>query len=215
MRQFLCSFLGIILCINPLLAEDTAATLPQTKTLPTERMSVKLNGLLAIGVINPAIEFPVHKNISIQMEGMGVFYNRDFLGTGVPLVLATTFLEGRYYFKEVFQKFYAGPNIGWGVWKMNKDIAPGYSYGHSTNQYGNNVMMGLTLGYQWAVSQHWSIDFSWGLGWQHAIYEGFQDSDGDGVWESYFDTSIPKGALNQSAEWMPAYKGGVFVSYRF
>lgn len=180
-------------------------------SLPEKRVAVKLNGLLLAGVVNPAVEFAVHNNISVQLEGMGVFYHDHVPFLNFPLVLGATFIEARYYPKEVYRAFYAAPNLGWGVWKMNKSMAPGYfgSYNNGSVQYGHNVMLGLSLGYQWILSDHWSLDLNLGLGWQHSTYEGYKD----GV--LYLDPSIPEGQPNRSAEWIPAYKGGLFLSYRF
>jgi hypothetical protein len=179
--------------------------------LPGKRVAVKLNGLLLAGVVNPAVEFAVHNNISVQLEGMGVFYHDHVPFLNFPLVLGLTFVEGRFYPKEVYRGFYAGPNLGWGAWKMNKSMAPGYfgTYDNGSVQYGHNVMLGLSLGYQWILSNRWSIDLNLGLGWQHSTYEGYKN----GV--LYTDPSIPEGRPNRSAEWMPAYKGGLFFSYRF
>ncbi len=194
--------------------ESTSAENPGRQApdgLPGKRVAVKLNGLLLAGVVNPAVEFAVHNNISVQLEGMGVFYHDHVPFLNIPLVLGLSFIEGRFYPKEVYRGFYAGPNLGWGVWKMNKSIAPGYfgSYNNNSVQYGHNVMLGLNLGYQWILSKRWSLDLNLGLGWQHSTYEGYRD----GV--LYNDPSIPEDRPNRSAEWMPAYKGGLFLSYRF
>ncbi|HOF93329.1 MAG TPA: DUF3575 domain-containing protein [Bacteroidales bacterium] len=194
--------------------ESTSAENPGRQApdgLPGKRVAVKLNGLLLAGVVNPAVEFAVHNNISVQLEGMGVFYHDHVPFLNFPLVLGLSFIEGRFYPKEVYRGFYAGPNLGWGVWKMNKSIAPGYfgSYNNNSVQYGHNVMLGLNLGYQWVLSKRWSLDLNLGLGWQHSTYEGYKN----GV--LYTDPSIPEGRPNRSAEWMPAYKGGLFFSYRF
>ena len=240
--------LAIAACLSLNLSATYAAARPvagETAPEPSSnpRTALKFNALAVVGIVNPAIEVALSPHISLQMDAMGAFYYRNCLGTGVPLTLATTFLEGRYYLRQAFRGLYAGPNLGYGVWKMNKDIAPGYSYGHSSVQYGSNVMMGLSVGYQWVLSPRWSLDFLWGLGWQHAIYEGYsagttiyvQDADGQYVplsqttylvngtvatptseaYLPYRDSSISADALNKSSEWMPVYKGGLFVTYRF
>lgn len=197
----------LFFCIPTALKAQNQAS----EALPDKRVVVKMNGLLLAGVFNPALEFAVHRNISMQLEGIGIFYHDHLPFLDFPLVLGSSFMEARYYVKEVYRGFYAAPNLGWGVWKMNKSLAPGYfgSYNKNTVQYGQNVMLGLSLGYQWILSDHWSLDLNLGLGWQHAIYEGYKD----GV--LYLDPSIPVGQANRSSEWMPAYKGGLFVAYRF
>ena len=44
------------------------------------RINVKMSALAAIGIINPAVEFQIKDQWSMQIEGMGVFAPRNFLG---------------------------------------------------------------------------------------------------------------------------------------
>ena len=168
------------------------------------RIGVKLNGLLAIGVINPAVEFKVFKNGTVQLEAMGVFQPKGFLGSDKPLTLGTAFGEFRYYIKSAFDGFYVGGHAGWGVYRLSKGLAPGYGGAYPNSyQVGSNMMFGATIGYQLNLTKHWALELSWGAGWQESVYEGYK---ADGT--QYV-------ALNRSGEWLPAYKGGLFVAYRF
>lgn len=36
-----------------------------------------------IGIVNPAVEFRVEEIWSVQLEGMGIFVAKNFLGTGI------------------------------------------------------------------------------------------------------------------------------------
>ena len=76
------------------------------------RVNVKMSALAAIGIVNPAVEFRIDKKWSMQLEGMGVFAGSNFLGTGYPLQMGSFFVEGRYYFKQVFHGFFLAPNVG-------------------------------------------------------------------------------------------------------
>ena len=146
------------------------------------RVNVKLNALVAIGVVNPAVEFPIHKKWSMQLEGMGIFAGKDFLGTGYPLQMGSFFVEGRYYFKRVYHGFFVAPNVGVGAFRLNKNIlhkffgwSPDLDYKKSENsvQTGANVMAGITLGYvhTFKKNPHWSVEINWSLGRQWARYE--------------------------------------------
>lgn len=43
--------------------------------------AIKLNGVYACGgVLNPAVEIAVHKNFTVQLEGVGSFYQSISLG---------------------------------------------------------------------------------------------------------------------------------------
>lgn len=167
-------------------------------------VNVKLNGLLAIGVINPAVEFRVFEYGTVQLEGMGVFQPYGFLGSKYPLTLGTTFGEFRYYPKKAFHGFFVAANAGWGVYRLSKGLAPGYNGAYPDSyQVGSNMMFGATIGYAFCIGKHWSIEINWGAGWQGSTYEGYNNDGTQYV------------GLNKSGEWLPAYKGGIFVGYRF
>lgn len=174
------------------------------------RLNVKLNSLVLIAIVNPAVEFKVMPKFTVQMEALGSFYTTDFLGTGKPLVLGAGFLEFRYYPRTAFSGFYVAPNIGFGVYKLNKGLVLRYTdqYKGDCYQHGSNVMAGLTIGYQWNIDKHWSIEVSWSGGFQQSVYQGYRRESKDEPYRMYVDR-------NASAEWPPLYKGGIFIGYRF
>lgn len=174
------------------------------------RIAVKLNGLIGVLIVNPAVEFKVMRNFTVQLEGLGSFYTEDCLGTGKPFVLGATFGEMRYYVKRAFDGFYCGACIGWGVYKLNKGLVLRYTeqYNDDSYQQGSNLMVGATIGYQFNINKHWSIEASWSGGFQHSVYEGYRRDKPDEDYKMYV-------GRNASAEWPPLFKGGIFVAYRF
>lgn len=182
------------------------------------RLNVKLSALATIGVVNPALEFSVNEKWSVQLEGMGIFAANNFLGTGYPLQMGAAFVEARWYPKGVFRKFFLAPNVGGGAFRMNKNIlhqffgwAPDLNYKKDEDavQIGHNFMGGVTLGYVFTFKKnpHWSIEANWSLGRQWAKYEEYTTRE-DGT--SYRSTE-----MGGSAEYMPFYRGGIFVAYRW
>lgn len=169
------------------------------------RTAGKLNLALLVGIVNPAIEFRIHKNVTLQLEAFGCFQPEGFLCTDIPVSLAASWLEGRYYIKESFKGFFAGLNAGFSVYRLSKGIAPVY-WGKYPNAYqvGQNVMLGATLGYQFSFSRHWGCEVSFGGGWQLSRYEGHNSVDG----------SLYVG-LNKSGEWLPVYKAAVNLVYKW
>lgn len=169
------------------------------------RSEVKLNSLIFLGIINPAIEAYVNEHTSLQLEAIGIFYPRNFLWTGEPLTLASAFLEYRYYFKSNHHGFFLGPNAGIGVFRMSKGVIPiiGDSYdGRGALQYGYNMMLGLDIGYKFNLSEYCSLEICFSPGYQVARYEGFTPEGGMYV------------GLNKSGEWLPLYKGGVSLNFK-
>ena len=181
------------------------------------RTNVKLSAMAAIGIVNPAVEFRIDKKWSVQLEGMGIFAKNNFLGTGYPLQMGAMFVEARWYPKQVFQGFFLAPNLGGGAFRMNKNILyeffgwlPDLNYKKSdySVQVGHNYMGGLTLGYVYTFKKnpHWSIEANWSLGRQWAMYEGYSVLE---------DELIGHTKMGGSAEYMPFYRGGIFVAYRW
>ena len=182
------------------------------------RVNVKMSALAAIGIINPAVEFRLDKKWSMQLEGLGVMARNNFLGTGYPLQMGSFFLEGRYYFKKVYHGFFVAPNMGVGAFRLNKNIlykffgwSPDLNYKKSENSLhtGSNLMGGVTLGYvhTFKKNPHWSVEVNWSLGRQWARYDDHL-YDADGTPTGY----VP---MNGSAEYMPFYRGGIYVAYKW
>ena len=66
---------------------DTLNIVPKEKVAQNRNIKVKMSALVAIGVVNPAVEFKVMDKFTVQLEALGVFYSSNFLGTGKPFVL--------------------------------------------------------------------------------------------------------------------------------
>jgi hypothetical protein len=181
------------------------------------RTNVKLSALAAIGIVNPAVEFRVDEKWSVQLEGMGVFAAENFLGTGYPLQIGAAFVEARWYPKGVFRKFFLAPNVGGGAFRLNKNILHKFFGWASDLNYkkhedavhvGHNFMGGVTLGYVFTFPKnpHWSIEANWSFGRQWAKYESYIP---------FGDNLIHHEELGGSAEYLPFYRGGIFVSYKW
>ena len=181
------------------------------------RTNVKLSALAAIGIVNPAVEFRVDEKWSVQLEGMGVFAAENFLGTGYPLQIGAAFVEARWYPKGVFRKFFLAPNVGGGAFRLNKNILHKFFGWASDLNYkkhedavhvGHNFMGGVTLGYVFTFPKnpHWSIEANWSFGRQWAKYESYSHKG---------DELVLHGEMGGSAEYMPFYRGGIFVAYKW
>lgn len=168
------------------------------------RSAVKLNAAVVLGIVNPAVEFRVHKNITVGLEALGVFYPKGFAKIEGPVVMALTFLEGRYYPVHSFRGFFAGADIGFGVWDLSKGVHPQY-WGDYADDYqvGTNFMAGIALGYAFTLAKNWGIELSMGYGCQVGYYEGHYKSDGS----MYI-------GWNGSTEWLP-YKAAVNIIYKW
>lgn len=171
------------------------------------KVNIKLNGAVVVGIINPAVEFRVFNKGSFQIEALGVFAPRNFLGTGYPCSLAITYGEFRFYPKQVFKGFFCGVHAGWGVYRLNKNLMPIYSYmkEETSIHVGQTFIAGVTLGYCFTFNNHWGMEVSLGGGRQFSTYEAYTPINNE---------TSSHHPLNGSAEYLPT-KGGILVTYRF
>ena len=154
--------------------------------------------LMPLGMLNGAMEAKVSDKFTIQPE---VFVSpwKSFLDKRFEVYYAST--EARYYFKESFEGFYVGGNVGvafFHIKKWNYLDSPKY-------QRGTTFLMGATLGYQYKISEKLNADFFFGGGNSQAFYHGYYEGGN----ERYDDVN----PWNRSGEWIP-YKGGVMISYK-
>lgn len=113
-------------------------------------------------------------------------------------------IEGRYYFKEVFNGWYIGANAGLSVF----DIAKWNYLNTGKYQRGFNYMLGGVIGYQYQWKERWNLDFFIGGGTSQGFYHGYK-KDENGEIIRYEEAP----GRNRSGEWTP-YRGGVMISYK-
>ena len=154
--------------------------------------------LLPIGMYNGALEAKINDKITIQPEFFVSPWKR-FLGKRFQVYYISG--EGRYYFKESFNGFYVGGNVGIAFFDIKK-----WNYLDSTKyQRGYTFLLGATVGYQYKISENWNADFFLGGGTSQGFYHGYNEVDGE-----RYEGGTP---WNRSGEWIP-YKGGIMISYK-
>ena len=175
---------------------------------------VKGNALfIPIGIVNLALEHQISKKITVQGD---VFVSPWKSFDGHELQYYSVSAEGRYYFNEAFRHFYVGANIATSAFTLQKwnywPDEPYYNdYGEvfkSSNLYqkGYSLIIGVTLGYQFKVSDRWNIDLYGTLGTSQDFYKGYDRTTGE-----RYDRKDNK--FNRSGEILP-YRGGVMISYK-
>ncbi len=179
----------------------------QTKEEPESKVNVKLNSVIVLGIINPAVEFRVFDKGSVQLEALGILAPHNFLGTGYPCSLVAAYAEFRFYPKQVFRGFFCGVHTGLAAYRLNKNILPifGYKKDPASIHVGQAFLAGITAGYSFVLNKHWGLEISLGYGRQFSTYEAYTPQE---------DGTISHRELNGSAEYMPT-KGGILISYRF
>ena len=176
---------------------------------------IKGNALfLPLGIVNVGLEKQISPKYTIQGD---VFISPWKSFSGHELQFYSASVEGRYYFKEAFKHWYVGANLSfaaynaqkWNYW--NNDTSTTNDNGDvfiNSNLYqkGFSVMLGITGGYQFQLSDRWNLDLYATVGTSQGFYKGYDRTTGQ-----RYDNAEK---FNKSGEIMP-YRGGVMISYKF
>jgi hypothetical protein len=207
------AFLGIFSGMNMNAQENQKQEINQESE---KKLYVKGNALLIpIGVINAGVEYQLNNKFTLQGDVL-VSPWKSFSGHELQYYSAS--IEGRYYFKEAFDGWYLGANIGvssfvlqkWNYW--NDDPYPSKNEENviftTSNLYqkGYSFLAGITAGYQFKLSDNWRMDLYGTIGTSQDFYKGY-----DRVSGKRYDEKPH--SYNRSGEILP-YRGGVMISYR-
>ncbi|WP_027374445.1 DUF3575 domain-containing protein [Chryseobacterium sp. UNC8MFCol] len=174
---------------------------------------IKGNALfIPIGILNAGIEKQISPKYTIQGD---VFISPWKSFAGHKLQFYSASIEGRYYFKEAFKHWYIGANLGvaaynaqkWNYWKDDIYTNDNGEQFITSNLYqkGFSIMLGVTGGYQFQLSDRWNLDVYATVGSSQGFYKGYDRTTG----QRYDQPS----GLNRSGEIIP-YRGGVMISYK-
>lgn len=174
---------------------------------------IKGNALfIPIGILNAGIEKQISPKYTIQGD---VFISPWKSFAGHELQMYSVSVEGRYYFKEAFKHWYIGANIGfsayklqkWNYWNDNIYVTDNGDDLINSNLYqsGYSVMLGITGGYQFQLSDRWNLDVYATVGTSQGFYKGYDRTTGLRY------ESAEK--FNKSGEIIP-YRGGIMISYK-
>ena len=174
---------------------------------------VKGNALLIpIGIVNVGVEHQLSKKYTLQGD---VFISPWKSFAGHELQYYSVSLEGRYYFDEAFKHWYLGANLAtsafilqkWNYWNggtFTNEKGETFDY-PNVYQKGFSIILGVTGGYQFQVSDRWNIDVYATVGTSQDFYKGYERGTG----RRYDDAK----GFNRSGEILP-YRAGVMISYK-
>lgn len=159
----------------------------------------KINALTTLFTIpNVGIETSLGKKSTFQVDATASFWKSL---NGKPMEFHMFTLEYRYHFRENYDGFYVGGNVGETFFNFQK-----WNYLNTDKaELGTGYVMGVTLGYQKKINDRFMLDCFFGFGNHQGFYHGYYISTGE-----RYDDAVN---YNKSGEWIP-YKGGVMVSYR-
>lgn len=150
-----------------------------------------------VGVPQIGVETSLGKKLTFQGDVLGSYWESV---NGAPFKTIMVFAEVRYHFDENYKGFYVGGHVGGSKYELQK-----WNYWNTDHyQIGEAFFLGVTIGYQFKISDKWMIDMFIGGGNQQSHYEGrLLSTDEPYEFSNY----------NKSGEWLP-YRGGIMFSYK-
>jgi len=167
---------------------------------------------IPIGVLNVGLEQQISEKYTVQAD---VFVSpwKSFAGHEFQYYSAS--VEGRYYFDEAFKHWYVGANLSvasfvlqkWNYWKDIPYENDNDEIFTKSNLYqkGFSLIVGITAGYQFQLSENWNLDIYGTVGTSQDFYKGYDRSNG-----KRYDVA---NGYNKSGEILP-YRGGIMISYK-
>jgi len=160
---------------------------------------IKVNALTTIFTIpNIGIETSIGKKSTFQFDILASMWKSI---NGKPSQFYSFIPEYRYHFKENYDGFYVGANVGATIYNFQK-----WNY-LNTDLYekGFGYLLGASVGYQKKINDRFMLDCFVGGGHSQGFYKGYYIGT-----NTRYETATH---YNKSGEWIP-YRGGVMVSYR-
>lgn len=197
-----------LLCLGNLKAQEQENTENNGKSL-----YVKANAVfLPIGVLNAGLEYQLNKKYTLQGD---IFISPWKSFAGHELQYYSTSVEGRYYFNEAYKHWYIGANLAvasyvlqkWNYWNVTEYTDHNNETFTNVHLYqkGYSMMLGITAGYQFQLSDRWNLDVYATIGTSQSFYKGYDRTTG-----RRYDAA---NGFNKSGEMMP-YRGGLMISYK-
>ncbi len=162
---------------------------------------VKINLLsLPLAMPNIAFETKLSPHYSMQISSF-ISPWKSFKNNHLQAYMG--FLEGRYYFSQFGEKWFAGPNIGVGVF----DIAKWNYWNSGKFQRGYSIFFGVTGGYAWKWKKNLGFETFISVGTSQGFYHGYESTiENINRYEKTYKR------WNRSGEFIP-YQGGIMLTY--
>ncbi len=183
------------------------------------QVEVKTNLLTSIVLVpNFGVEIKVKKKSSLQIDFLGSFWDSVEPLNNSPFHVNQNFIEHRTYQNENLTGFFYGPNIGYGMFTMQKpNFAIIYDHWRDKNsssidddsyKSGRAAFYGITLGYKKKIGKNFALEAFIGAGLTQSVYRSYE-----GLVRTDFNEDRPRD-FDKSGE-VAIYKGGLMLVYKF
>ncbi len=142
-----------------------------------QEFAVKSNLLYdATTTINAGVEMGLSPKWTLDISGN---YNPWTFGSTEPKTRLKHWLvqpEARYWLCEKFNGHFFGAHAHYGEYNVGGIKFLGDNLKNNRYQ-GNLYGAGISYGYQWLLSNHWSMEAVIGVGWAHLDYDKYPCAD--------------------------------------
>lgn len=141
----------------------------------SQNIGIKTNALYwTTATANIGVEFITARKWSLEVTGG---YNPWDFGNNQKMIkhwVAQS--EIRYWLCEAFEGHFFGLHAQGGEFNISGINLPSFVFGSNSNNYrfqGFFVGLGVSYGYQWILSNRWSLEANIGFGYNYLNYEKF------------------------------------------
>lgn len=165
---------------NNELSNITSSNEKLTNQIP---LVIKSNLVFAAALTpNIAVELPIKKKFSVELSST---YNAWDMKGNVKWKNLVVMSEFRYWPKKNMEGRFYGFNVNWAKYNIGGIPMPYFAEADYYRYDGWTAGVGVSAGYMWYLSRHWSIEANIGLGVNYTSYDKYLQPVCGAYWGSF------------------------------
>jgi hypothetical protein len=146
-------------------------------------LAIKSNLVFAAALTpNLALELPIKKHFSIELSST---YNIWDMKGNVKWKNLVVMSEFRYWPKKNMEGRFYGFNVNWAKYNIGGIPMPYFAEADYYRYDGWTMGAGVSVGYMWYLSRHWSFEANVGLGVNYTSYDKYLQPVCGAYWGSF------------------------------
>ncbi len=146
-------------------------------------LAIKSNLVFAAALTpNLALELPIKKHFSIELSST---YNIWDLKGNVKWKNLMVMSDFRYWPKKNMEGTFYGLNLNWAKYNIGGIPMPYFAEADYYRYDGWTAGVGVSAGYMWYLSRHWSFEANIGLGVNYTSYDKYLQPVCGAYWGSF------------------------------
>ena len=169
---------------RPELSKRYSPQRKKPKKLPNQIPLVIKSNIVYAAALTPniAVELPIKKNFSVELSST---YNAWDMKGNVKWKNLVLMSEFRYWPKKNMQGRFYGLNVNWAKYNIGGIPMPYFAEADYYRYDGWTAGVGVSAGYMWYLSRHWSFEANIGLGVNYTSYDKYLQPVCGAYWGSF------------------------------